>query len=37
MSTSCVDYLKSAIENVDNSLGVDNMALKNDGDGHRPY
>ena len=36
-STNCVDYLKSAIENVDNSLGVDKTALKNDGDGHRPY
>ena len=36
-STNCVDYLKSAIKNVDNSLGVDKTALKNDGDGHRPY
>ena len=36
-STNCVDYSNSAIENVDNSLGVDKMALKNDGDGHRPY
>ena len=36
-STNCVDYLKSAIENVDNSLGVDKTALKNYGDGHRPY
>ena len=36
-STNCVDYLKSAIDNVDNSLGVDNMALNNYGDGNRPY
>ena len=36
-STNCVDYLKSAIENVDNSLGVDNAALKNYGDWNRPY
>ena len=28
-STNCVDHLKSAIENVHNSLGVDTMALKN--------
>ena len=34
-STNCVDYLKSAIENIDNSLGVDQTALKNYGDGHR--
>ena len=33
-STNCVDYLKSAIENVDNSLGVDKTALKNYGDVH---
>ena len=36
-STNCVDYLKSAIENIDNSLGLDKTALKNYGDGHRPY
>ena len=36
-STNCVDYLKSATENFDNSLGVDNTALKNDGDGHMTY
>ena len=36
-STNCVDYLESAIENVDNSLGLDKMALKNDGYGNRPY
>ena len=36
-STNCVDYLNSAIKNVDNSLGVDNTALKNYVDGHRPY
>ena len=35
-STNCVDYLKSAIENVDNSLGVDKTALKNYGYGNRP-
>ena len=35
--TNGVDYLKNAIENVDNSFGVDNTALNNDGDGHRPY
>ena len=35
--TNCVDYLKSAIENVDNSLGVDKTALKNYGYWHRPY
>ena len=26
--TNCVDYLKSAIENVDNSLGIDKTALR---------
>ena len=36
-STNCVDYLNSAIENVDNSLGVDKAALKNYGYGNRPY
>ena len=36
-SNNCVEYLKRAIDNVYNSLGVDNMALNNDGDGHRPY
>ena len=36
-STNCVDYLKSAIENDDNLLGVDKMSLKNYVDGHRPY
>ena len=36
-STNCVDYLKTTIENVDNSLGVDKVLLKNDGNGHRPY
>ena len=36
-STNCVDYLKSAIENVDNPLGVDNTSINNYGDGHRPY
>ena len=37
LSTNCVDYLKSAIDNVDNSLGVDNMAINNYRDGYRPY
>ena len=36
-STDCVDDLKSAIENVNNELGVDKRALKNYGCGHRPY
>ena len=36
-STNCVDYLKSAIKNVDNSLGVDKTALNNYGDGNMPY
>ena len=32
-----MDYLKRAIDNVDNSIGVDKTALKNYGDGHSPY
>ena len=36
-STNCVDYLMSAIENVENSLEIDKTDLKNDGDGNRPY
>ena len=36
-ATNYVDYLKSAIKNVDNSLGIDKTALNNYGDGHRPY
>ena len=36
-STKFVDYLKSAIENVHNSLGLDKTELKNCGDGHMPY
>ena len=36
-STNSVDYLKSKIDNVDNSLGVDNTALNNDEDGNMPY
>ena len=36
-STKCVHYLKSAIENVDNLLGVYKTALKNYGNGHIPY
>ena len=35
--TNCVDYLKSAIGNVDNSLVVDKRAFKNYRDGHRLY
>ena len=35
-STNCVDYLKSAIENVDNLLGVDKTALNNCVDWHGP-
>ena len=35
--TNCVDYLKRAIENFDNPLGVDKTALNNYGDGHKPY
>ena len=35
--TNCVDYSNSAIENVDNSLGVDKTVLKNYGNGHIPY
>ena len=34
-STNRVDYLKSAIDNVDNSLAVDNREIKNYGDEHR--
>ena len=36
-STNFDDYLKSAIKNVDNLLGLDKTALKSYGDGHRPY
>ena len=36
-STNCVDYLKIAIENVDNSLRVDITALNNCVDGYRAY
>ena len=36
-STDRVDCLKSAMDYVDNSLGVDKTALKKYGDGHRPY
>ena len=36
-STNCVDYLMSAIVNLDHSLGVDNTALKNYGDENSPY
>ena len=35
--TNCAYYLKIAIENVDNSFGVDKTALKNYGYGHSPY
>ena len=36
-STNCVEYLKSAVENVDSSIGVNKMALNNEGNRHRPY
>ena len=36
-SNNCAGYLKSSIENFDNSLGVDYTALNNYGDRHRPY
>ena len=36
-STNCVDYLNSALVNVDNSIRVDKTALNNYGDGHMPY
>ena len=36
-STNCVDYLKSAIDKINNSYIVDKMALKNYGDGHRKH
>ena len=36
-STNFVDYLKSAIENVDHSLGVYKKTIKNYGDGYRQY
>ena len=35
-SSNCVDYLKSKIDYVDNSLGVDKILLDNDEYGHRP-
>ena len=35
--TNCVGYLKSEIDNVNNSLGVDKSVLKNYGNGGRPY
>ena len=35
-STNCVDYLNSAIDNFDNSLGVDKKTIKNYGDRYRP-
>ena len=35
-STNCVDYLKSAIVNLNNSLVVDKTAIKNYGDWQRP-
>ena len=34
--TNSVDYLKSAIENVNNPLLFDKIALKNHGDAHMP-
>ena len=36
-STHFIDYLKSAIGNGNNSLGVDTTTLKNYGDGYRSY
>ena len=36
-SATCVDYLKGAIENVNKMLQEDDSALKNCGDGKRPY
>ena len=36
-SMTCVDYLKGAIKNANNSLGEDTAALKMLGDGHRPF
>ena len=36
-STNCVDYLIRSIDNVDNSIGVDNTTLNNYGDSHRTY
>ena len=36
-SMNCVDYLKGAIENVNNMLQEADSALKNCGDGKRPY
>ena len=36
-STNCVDDLKSAIENVDNPLGVDKTVLKNYGYRNRSH
>ena len=36
-STTCVDYLKGAIENVDKMLKEADTSLKKFGDGHRPY
>ena len=36
-SMTCVDYLKGAIENVNNMLQDSDSALKNCGDGRRPY
>ena len=35
--TNCVDYLKSAIDKINNSYIVDKMVLKNYGDGHRKH
>ena len=36
-STNCIDYLKRSIDNVYNSIGVDNTELNNYEDRHRPY
>ena len=36
-STNCIDYLNRSIDNVYNSIGVDNTELNNYEDRHRPY
>ena len=36
-STNSVDYLKSTIENIDGSFGLNKILIKNYGDGNMPY
>ena len=36
-SMTCVDYIKSAIRNVNDTLEKDKVVMKMFGDGHRPY